>query len=279
MRGEWLILGTVGALIFGAQQGEAAPETDATFSLEPSQFNSSRLDPAVVEETHAALIESVPAPADQAGLTGFVYRLKPLFFEGKIAAAMTRATTWAQGLTLAVPADFGFGSGLSANFSSSDAAGALDSSSDRYSPLATPAAGHRFDFLALGRTLRNDATWALGHPQASSANTGVGGAASLGSGAIDVAHHVGSFLAEQAFAGHDVGVALILPTMPWLELSGAHYWWGSQDFTPEVRGNRMSLKLNPLPFVELEGGRLQDSVRSSSGFFSARLSIPLSATP
>jgi hypothetical protein len=85
----------------------------------------------------------------------------------------------------------------------------------------------------------------------------------------------GRGVAEQALAGHELNVGIPVPALPWAQLAGGRFWWGTAGLMPEVRGTRVGLKLAPLPLVEVEGGRMQDNVRGPGAYVSARLRIPL----
>jgi hypothetical protein len=123
-----------------------------------------------------------------------------------------------------------------------------------------------------------DQTWALGHAPASP-SMAVNGAALPDlrlPGAFGGDLNTGRALSEQGLVGHNIEFALPLGSAGWTpRLSGSYFWWGAQQFMPDVHGTRVGMKLNPTPYLEFEGGRVQETDRASGAFLSARLSIPL----
>ncbi len=113
------------------------------------------------------------------------------------------------------------------------------------------------------------------HPSLNVATAGQSAASASLSGSDTQSPLSGRGVAEQALAGHQLSIALPVPTLPWAQLSAGRYWWGSQAFAPEVRGTRAGLKLTPLPFVEVEAGHTQDNAHGSGAYIGARLRLPL----
>lgn len=219
------------------------------------------------------------------GLTGFIVRLKPIVFaEGAgFAKAIDRAAGWVHGLGSAWSGPEGLaprwallrgpdngGAAASVGAPAVNLLTKIDY--DTSASVFNTDAWRAIQGLSMATMTPYGGTWVL-HP---APNAGLlSGASTAGIVAArptGVANPIGSAIAEQSLASHDIEFGV--PLSPWMKVSGSRYWWGSQDFVPEVRGNRVGLTLTPMPFVEIEGGRTQDTERANGSFISARLSIP-----
>lgn len=242
-------------------------------STELRAVGSPEADPAVTEAT------------GHGGLTGFVVRLKPMVFKGTtgFANAVDRAAGWVHGLEFGryEPEALAPRSVLLRGTDNSGVAAAnaaptvtllARNDDDASTSAVNMGAWRAFYNLSQATTSPYDGTWVL-HPQPSAGlMSGVSTTGIFVTRPVDTASPIGRAVAEQSFAGHDIEIGV--PLSPWMRVSGSRYWWGAQDFTPEVHGNRVGLTLTPVPFIEIEGGRMQDTERANGTFVSARLSIP-----
>lgn len=220
------------------------------------------------------------------GLTGFILQLKPIAIEGAsgFAEAVDRAAGWVHGLEPGWSGPEG-GAARSALLRGTDNGGIAASAGappvsllakndyDASASVINTDAWRTIQGLSLATMAPYDRTWVL-HPQPSAGLlSGTSTTNIFVTRPEETASPIGSAVAEQSFTGHDIEVGV--PLSPWMKVSGSRYWWGAQDITPEVRGSRVGVTLTPVPFVEIEGGRMQDTERANGSFISARLSFPL----
>lgn len=131
---------------------------------------------------------------------------------------------------------------------------------------------------AAATVISGDRGWFIGHAQSNlSAEIGDDAVnpttyltANLSRGAV-----VGSAVVERSFGGHDLELGLPMPAMTELHVTAARYWWGDRAFLQPVEGYRVGLSYDLTPHLQFEGGRSDDQVHGSGGFFGLHYSLPL----
>jgi hypothetical protein len=225
------------------------------------------------------------------GLTGLKLRFKALPFgeqseaqapgedSSAIAKVVDRAASWWRALDLGLHGGESTGSRLATPQSPAGDGGTGSSimslarpvDADLPATMFNAGAWRAWQSMSQTTLSASDGNWMM-HPLPSTSFVTASGTTPTLSRPLDADSTIGRAMSEQTLAGHDIEVGL--PLSQWMAISGSHYWFGAQDVTQEVRGNRVGLKLTPTPYVAIEGGRMQDSERNNGTFVSARLSIP-----
>src|SRR5215469_2855374 len=132
--------------------------------------------------------------------------------------------------------------------------------------------------LAAATVVSGDRGWSIGHAQ-SSLNAEIGDEAvdpaTYLTGNINHGPVVGTALAEQSLGGHDIELGLPMPAMPDMHVTAARYWWGDRTFLQSVDGYRIGLSYDLNQHLRFEGGRSEDQVHGTGGFFGLHYSLPL----
>lgn len=216
------------------------------------------------------------------GLSRVIVGLRQTLFDGSTDAA-SRAVRWTDklaldGLGAVLRSSLGLAAGLPSPRQPAASAPVSVAVADRGLPSrGADAVLRALGGLAFGGGSGRDTTLALGRPSPSLgvATAGQPSTALVGTNGSEPLGRTGRSVTEQALAGHEVAMGIPVPALPWAQLSAGRYWWGTADLMPEVHGTRAGLKLAPLPFVEVEGGRMEDNARGAGAYVSARLRIPL----
>jgi len=207
-----------------------------------------------------------PSP-DQARIRAVVTGLRQSLSDTGLSQALTRASDWVRELEVSWTAHLnGHAAGGINTDADTDiaAAAATAAAAAEHVAFTSHPASLDLGLVSFGTSGSDDRVWDLGHAQP---------LASLIMGGRT--EHNGSTTRERALTSHDLELGLRMPMMPWnATIAGDHYWWGMRGFGPQVEGTRVTLKLRPIPNVEITGGRASDT-RGSSGFVGLRYSVPL----
>jgi len=83
---------------------------------------------------------------------------------------------------------------------------------------------------------------------------------------------------ERALDGYDLELGVQIPYLPWARLFGKYFYWDTVEVAKNIRGQRIGLRLRPLPFIEAEVGYTDDNFNKAATFVHIRLSFGLGRT-
>ncbi len=83
---------------------------------------------------------------------------------------------------------------------------------------------------------------------------------------------------ERALDGYDLELGAQVPYLPWARVFGKYFYWNTVEVAKNIRGQRIGLRLRPLPFIEAEVGYTDDNFNKAATFVHIRLSFGLGRT-
>lgn len=83
---------------------------------------------------------------------------------------------------------------------------------------------------------------------------------------------------ERALDGYDLELGAQVPYLPWARVFGKYFYWDTVAVAKNVQGQRVGLRLRPLPFIEVEVGYTDDNFNPAATFVHIRLSFGLGRT-
>lgn len=83
---------------------------------------------------------------------------------------------------------------------------------------------------------------------------------------------------ERALDGYDLEVGAQIPYLPWARLFGKYFYWDTVEKAKNIQGQRVGLRVRPVPLVEVEVGYTDDNFNRAATFVNIRLSFGLGRT-